>query len=216
MDSGDVRRRFVLANTRLRRVPGVPELRLHLADDVTALWERTETLRGGESAPPFWAFAWPGGQAVARHILDHPETVSGRSVLDLATGSGLCAVAAARSGASRVVAVDVDPLSAAAVEVNSEANGVRLDVEVRDLLSAGPPDVDLVLAGDISYERPMAERMFSWLQRCRRARVDVLVGDPGRAFLPRHLLQEVAGYELPTEVAVENVAVRRASVFRIP
>ncbi len=115
-----------------------------------------------------------------------------------------------------MVAVDVDPLSAAAVEVNSEANGVRLDVEVRDLLSAGPPDVDLVLAGDISYERPMAERMFSWLQRCRRARVDVLVGDPGRAFLPRHLLQEVAGSELPTEVAVENVAVRRASVFRIP
>jgi predicted nicotinamide N-methyase len=155
---------FVRANTRLAPVPFLPELVLYQADEPIELWERTE-VAGAEQPPPFWAFAWAGGQALARHVLDDPELVSGRAVLDLATGSGLVAVAAARAGARVVTANDIDPLSLAAAEANAAANGVPVRLVEGDLLETGFPDADVILAGDVFYSREMAGRVLPFLRR---------------------------------------------------
>ncbi|PPK98173.1 putative nicotinamide N-methyase [Kineococcus xinjiangensis] len=212
----DAMRDFVLAGTRPVRPELVPELRLLLAEDTTALWQQVEERFGRSGTePPFWAAAWAGGQAVARYLLDHPTVVAGRSVLDLASGSGLCAVAAATAGAARVLAVDVDEFSAVAVRENAALNDVAVEVLVADLLGGDPPAVDLVIAGDVWYERRMAERFLAWLHRCRDAGLDVLVGDPGRAFLPRRALVEVARYGIAADPSLESAAVRHAVVFRL-
>ena len=212
----DPRRALVLASTRPGRPPLVPEVELLLTDDTTALWQRVEDLLGTTgSEPPFWAAAWAGGQAVARYVLDHPATVAGRTVLDVASGSGLCAVAAARAGAARVLAADIDELSVAAVAENAVLNGVAVEPVLADLLAADPPAVDVVLAGDVWYERRMAERFLVWLRRCRDAGADVVVGDPGRAFLPREALVEVARYDITADESLESAAVRHAAVFRL-
>ena len=209
-------RDFVLAATRPVRPQLVPELRLLLAEDTTALWQQVEERFGRTGTePPFWAAAWAGGQAVARHLLDTPGAVAGRSVLDLASGSGLCAVAAALAGAAEVTAADVDPLSAVAIAENAALNGVGVRVVLDDLLAGEPLPVDVVLAGDVWYERRMAERFLAWLRRCRDAGSDVLVGDPGRAFLPRGSLVEVARYDIAPDASLESAAVRHAAVFRL-
>ncbi len=210
------RRAFVLANTVLRPAPHVPEVRLHLADDMTLLWQRMEAEAGRTGLePPFWASAWAGGQAVARHLLATPSVVAGRRVLDVASGSGLCAIAAALAGAGRVDAADIDPFSQTAVEVNAAANGVLVTSAVRDVLATDLAGADVVLAGDVCYERRMAERFLSWLRDCRDRGVDVLLGDPGRAFLPEGALVEVGRYAITGDPMLENVGVTSARVFTL-
>jgi predicted nicotinamide N-methyase len=207
---------FVRAHTSVAGSPFLPEIRLHVAADAFALWERTEEeLGGGVGAPPFWAFPWAGGQALARYVLDHPALVRGRTVLDLAAGSGLVAVAAALAGAATVVANEIDPYAAAAIALNARLNDVKLDVRVGDLLD-GDAGTEVVLAGDVFYSRQMAERMLGYLERARSAGAVALVGDPGRAYLPRERLIQVAAYEVPVVSALEDEAVKRATVWRLP
>jgi len=196
----------------------VPELRLHLADEVTALWQLTEDELGRTGVdPPFWAFAWAGGQAVARHLLDAPQEVVGATVLDLATGSGLVALAALRAGAAAVTAVDVDPVSAAAVEENAAANELAagLTVVVADLLAQTPPEVDLLVTGDVCYDRRMADRVVPWLRQAARQGTRVLLGDPGRAYLPATGLTRLATYDVPTTADLEGREVCPASVYEV-
>ncbi len=204
---------FVRAHTRLAPVPFVPELRLYQADEVIALWERTEAA-GVDQPPPFWAFAWAGGQALARHLLDDPELVSGRSVLDLATGSGLVALAAARAGAAPVTANDVDPLSLAAAGANADANGIRLDLLEGDLLD-GDEKYGVVLAGDVFYSREMARRVLPYLRRAAGRGSLVLVGDPGRAYLPVDGMIRRAAYDIPVIEDLESVPIRRTTVWQV-
>lgn len=208
---------FVRAHTRLVPVPFVPELRLHLADEPIELWERTEQGSGAQPPPPFWAFAWAGGQALARHLLDHPGLVAERSVLDLATGSGLVAVAAARAGARSVTANDIDPLSLAATEANAAANAVRVDTVEGDLLDTreGYVEAGVVLAGDVCYSRDMAARVLPFLRWAAGRGALVLVGDPGRAYLPTTGLTRRAAYEVPVLPALESVAVRQTTVWQV-
>ncbi len=181
-----------------------------------APWESLEKeLDAGELPPPFWAFAWLGGQAVARYLLDHREGVSGRRVLDLATGSGLCALAARLAGARDVLAADIDPFVEAAVALNAEANGLAVDVSINDLLQHPPPDVDVVLAGDVFYEQEMATASGGWLHAAAAAGARVLVGDPGRHYLPQSGLTELASYDIPTTRDLEGVEIKRGKVFAL-
>ena len=166
--------------------------------------------------PPFWAFAWAGGQGVARYILDHPEEVAGRRVLDLATGSGIVAIAALKAGAVAALAADIDSFCEAAVELNAEANGVAVAFTARDLLSEAPPPVEVILAGDIAYEKPMAERMFPWLRAAHEAGTRVIVGDPGRSYFPRDGLVRLAEYQVPTTRELEDMEVKRTGVWTFP
>src|SRR6266536_750497 len=189
---------FVRAHTRLAATPFLPEIRLHLAADAFALWEETERQQGGGVAPPpFWAFPWAGGQGLARYVLDHPDLVAGRRVLDLASGSGLVAVAAARSGAARVTANEIDGYALAAIALNASANGVPVRVHAGDLLDGDSGDAEVVLAGDVFYSRDFGARVLRFLDRARVRGALVLVGDPGRAYLPRHRLAELASYPVP-------------------
>jgi predicted nicotinamide N-methyase len=206
---------FVRRHTRPEHPPLVPELTLLVADDVVALWEAMEAERGGPAEePPFWSAAWPGGQALARYVLDHPDVVAGRVALDLGSGSGLVAVAALRAGAERVLASDVDPFSVTAIPLNAAANGVRGVEVVGDVLDQPLPDgVSVVLAGDVCYAREMTGRVLGFLDAARAAGAEVLIGDPGRAYLPGDRLQPLTGYEVPD---VDGGARRRASVFRLP
>jgi predicted nicotinamide N-methyase len=179
------RRAFILENTRLQAPPHTPELTLHLADEVTPIWKLTEeALAEIGLPPPFWAFAWAGGQALARYVLDHPETVAGKRVIDFASGSGLVAIAAMRAGAASVLAVDIDVFCEAAIGVNADVNGVAVAFTQVNLLDAPPPPADVLLAGDICYERPMAEAVMAWLAQGRAAGATVLIGDPGRTYFP--------------------------------
>ncbi len=203
---------FVRAHTRIERPALVPELQLHVVDDVGALWEAMEQEMGPAEEPPFWAAAWPGGQALARYVLDHPEVVEGRSVLDLGAGSGLVAVAALRAGARFVVASDPDPYSATAVAVNAETNRVGPVPVVGDILDDEPPDVDVVLAGDVCYDRAMTERVLPFLGRAWLNGAAVLLGDPGRKYVPREGLLAAAAYDVPDS----DGPVRRTTVWRLP
>ena len=200
------RRAFVTQHTTLRCPEVVPEVRLHLVEDLVALWK----VSGEDDPPPFWAVAWLGGQALARYLLDHPDEVRGRRVLDLGSGSGLVAIAARLAGAADVVAVDIDPFCAAAIELNAACNGVVVDVVIDDLLRRNPPDVDVVLAGDVWYERDMAAQVMAWLAR---SPARVLLGDPGRAYLPREGWTELAAYDVPTTRDLEGVESKRVRVF---
>ncbi|MGY1744368.1 class I SAM-dependent methyltransferase [Blastococcus sp. SYSU D00695] len=205
---------FIRAHTAVRSPSSVPEVRLHVADDVVALWEAMEVSAGGAGdAPPFWAAAWPGGQALARFVLDTPGLVAGRRVLDLGAGSGLVAVAAALAGATTVLASDVDPFSRTAIEVNAGLNGVRGITALGDVLGQPAPPVDVVLAGDVCYDREMTERVVPFLDRARAAGCAVYVGDPGRPYLPHERLVEAAVYEIPE---TEGPGLRRTTVWRLP
>jgi predicted nicotinamide N-methyase len=210
------RRSFVARHTRLRPVDGLDGIRLHLADEVETLWPAVEAALGIDGAPiPFWAFAWAGGLALARYLEEHPEAVRGSRVLDFATGSGLVAIAAARAGAADVAAADIDPFAEAAVGMNARANGVRLSFTRRDLLHEAPPAVDVLLAGDTWYEGPLAERVLPWLEAAAASGIRVLVGDPGRRYLPAAGLEELARYEVRTTTTLEDRAVLEALVFAI-
>ncbi|MCZ2826465.1 MULTISPECIES: class I SAM-dependent methyltransferase [unclassified Modestobacter] len=205
---------FLRAHTRLDRPSLVPEVQLHVADDVVALWEAMETEGGGAGEdPPFWAAAWPGGQALARHVLDHPELVAGRRVLDLGAGSGLVAVAALLAGASSVLASDVDPYSHAAVGLNAEVNGVAGIEVVGDVLDEELPEIDVVLAGDVCYDREMTARVLPFLGAAWLQGATVLLGDPGRAYVPKEGLVAQAEYDVPDAA---GGAVRRTTVWRLP
>jgi predicted nicotinamide N-methyase len=204
---------FVRAHTRLAPVPFVPELVLHQADEPISLWVETEA-GGREQPPPFWAFAWAGGQALARHVLDAPELVAGRDVLDLATGSGLIAIAAARAGARPVTANDIDPLSLAAARVNATANGVDVRFAEGDLLETDGRYA-VILAGDVFYSREMSGRVLPFLRRAAARGALVLVGDPGRAYLPTGGMIERASYDVPVPESLESVAIRHTTVWQV-
>jgi len=215
---------FIRANTIPTHPPLVPELTLHLATDAVALWEMTETeLESAGLPPPFWAFAWAGGQALARFIIDTPETVGGRRVLDLAAGGGIAGLAALWASAAHVTANEIDAHAAAAIALNAEINGLAAGLEIikRDMLDEpvlandGGPLWDVVLAGDVCYERPMAERMLAWLTRHANAGALVLIGDPGRAYLPTIGLQEVARYPVPTPLELEDREIKDTAVLRV-
>jgi predicted nicotinamide N-methyase len=164
-------------------------------------------------APPFWAFAWAGGQAVARWVLDHPQEARGREVLDLATGSGLVAIAAMKAGAASALGADIDPFCAAAVALNAKANGVRVEFTGENLLAGPPPDVELICAGDVFYEKPLAERAHAWLERAHRAGTRVLLGDPGRTYFDRRGLVQLAEYRVATTRELEDAEVKKTGVW---
>lgn len=208
------RARFIIQNTSLLPVPRAPELRLHMASVATDLWEKTEAELGRVGLPPpFWAFAWAGGQALARHVLDYPDLVRGRRVLDFAAGSGIVAISAARSGAASVSACDIDAFAITAMRLNAAANGVAFDAQIGDLV--GRDDGwDVVLAGDVSYERDMAARVTQWLQALHTRGAHVLMGDPGRSYLARELLESVAEYDVPVSRDLEDAEVKKTSIWR--
>jgi predicted nicotinamide N-methyase len=211
------RRAFILANTRLQAPPHTPELQLHLADEVTPIWRLTEEELGELGLPPpFWAFAWAGGQALARYLLDHPAEAAGRRVVDFATGSGIVAIAAMKAGAAQVLAADIDPFCAAAVSLNAAANGVTVAFTDANLLQAPPPPADLILAADICYEQPMAEAAMAWLASARAAGSRVLIGDPGRSYFPKSGLVRLAEYRVPTTRELEDAEIKRTSVWALP
>jgi predicted nicotinamide N-methyase len=209
-------RAFVLRHSRLRAIPAVDGIRLHLADDVLPVWRALQIETGDPDTPlPYWAAAWGGGLAIAGYLRDHPEAVAGRLVYDLASGSGLCAIAAAQAGASAVEANDIDPFAAAAIALNARANRSRIDVTRRDALDDDPPAADVVLAGDCWYTADLAARVLPWLRRVETSGIDVLVGDPGRDHLPTESLVEVAAYDVRTTSDLENLAFTRARVYRL-
>jgi predicted nicotinamide N-methyase len=205
---------FIRANTRLQRPPHAPELQLHLADEITPIWRLTEEeLQSLGLPPPFWAFAWAGGQALARWLLDHPAEVAGKRVLDFATGSGLVAIAALKAGAASARASDIDPFCADAVALNGAANGVAITFTDQDLLDAPAPDVDLICAGDVCYEKPMAEKVRAWLAQAHGRGVRVLIGDPGRSYFPNQGLVRLAEYQVATTRELEDQEVKRTGVW---
>ena len=208
---------FVRGNTAIGRPPLVPEIALHLATEVTPLWQATEaSLAKGAVPPPFWAFAWAGGQALARYLLDNPNLVAGREVLDIGSGSGIVAIAAAMAGAAAVTAAEIDPFAAAAIALNAPLNGVALTIETRDLLDRAAAGWGVALAGDICYEEPMSSRAVALLRRiaARTGRL-ALLGDPGRAYLPREGLIERARYLVPTSRELEDREGREGVVYEV-
>ncbi len=207
---------FIRAHTRLQSPPHAPELKLWLADEITPIWRLTEDELGEMGLPPpFWAFAWAGGQALARWILDHPEEVAGKRVLDFATGSGMVAIAAMKAGAGSALGSDIDAFCADAVRANAEANGVEVAFTDRDLLKKSPPDVGVICAGDVSYEKPMAEAVHAWLRAAARRGVRVLIGDPGRTYFPREGLVKLAEYQVATTRELEDMEVKKTGVWTV-
>lgn len=215
---------FVRDNTAIERPALVPEVALHLASEVVPLWQATEAdLAETGLPPPFWAFAWAGGQALARFLLDRPEWVAGKRVLDFAAGSGVQGIAAALAGAARVEATEIDRFALAALALNAEANGVALELRGADvvgLLNPGPnpgpaPPWEVVLAGDVCYERPMAARVARWLGDLAREGVIVLMGDPGRSYLPKSGLKRLARYAVRTSRELEDSELRNAIVWQV-
>jgi predicted nicotinamide N-methyase len=208
---------FIRANTALQPVPHAPEISLYVADEVTPIWKMTEDALGALGiSPPFWAFAWAGGQAISRYVLDHPEIVRGKSVLDFASGSGLCAIAAMKAGAASALACDIDPFCRAAITVNAEANGVEVGCVIDDLLDAPPPRVEVILAGDICYERSLSERVLAWLKTAHAAGATVLIGDPGRTYFPKTSLVQLAEYQVQTTRELEDFEIKKTGVWSLP
>ncbi|MBI3746952.1 MAG: methyltransferase [Chloroflexi bacterium] len=210
-------RSFVLRRTRLRPLPGLEEIRLHLADEVLPLWHAVQIELGDADAPlPYWAFAWGGGLALAHYLREHPAAVAGRRVFDLGSGSGLVAIAAARAGATDVTGADIDPFAGVAIGLNARANGQRVATVRRDVLDDDPADdIDVILVGDCWYEALLAERASAWLRRARARGIDVLIGDPGRPYLPLDELEELATYEVRTTTELEDMALKQARVYRL-
>ena len=214
----EARRAFIVDNTRLQAPPHTPELALHLADEITPIWRMTEeALAEIGLPPPFWAFAWAGGQALARYVLDNPQVVAGRRVVDFASGSGIVAIAAMKAGAADVLAADIDPFCGAALSLNAEANSVAVAFTDKDLLETAPPAwAEVILAGDICYEKPLAARVIAWLGAARAAGATVLIGDPGRSYFPRTGLDKLAEYQVPTTRELEDMEVKKTAVWTLP
>ena len=213
------RRAFIRANTQLKSVPHVPEISLYVADESVPLWLKTEEeLETIGLPPPYWAFAWAGGQALARYVLDNASDVAGKRVLDLASGSGLVAIAAAKAGAAPVVAADIDGFAEAAISLNGEANGVYVDMVVHDLLdsaASATPRYDVILVGDLFYERDTAARAVAFLDRHAAAGARVLIGDPGRTYLPKERLTRLAEYSVPVTRELEDLEIKRTAVWEL-
>ena len=216
----DDRERFIRTNAELRRPPIVPEVELFLADEVMRLWGETEMASAAREAgmgvlpPPYWAFAWPGGQALARYVLDNPDEVRGRTVLDFGAGSGLVAIAAAKAGASCVVAAETDSLALAAIDLNSRANGVFVEPIGIDIIGSNAR-WNTILAGDMCYERPVAERLVPWLRLLVKSGVRVLLGDPGRNYFPANGVLKIATFIVPTSLDLEDREMRETSIYRL-
>ena len=208
--------RFILDNTILGPTALVPEIRLHLADAVLALWEMTEVeLQEKGVPPPYWAFAWPGGQAIARLLFDRPELVRGRHVLDLGAGGGIGAIAAAMAGAASVRANDIDRFALAAIQLNAAANGVIVESLGGDLLDRPAPACDIILAGDLCYERPMASRVLAWMRAASATGKLVILGDPGRSYAPADGLETIAEYTVPVSLDLEDREQRETTVWKV-
>ena len=205
---------FIRANTILATAPLVPEIRLHLAAEITPIWQATEDqLARSDTAPPFWAFAWPGSQALARHVIDHPGTVAGRRVLDFAAGCGLAAIACVQAGAAEVEAAEIDPLASAAIRLNAAANGVDVTITTADLVGAACR-WDLILCGDVCYEAPMTRHILPWLRQMATT-AEVWIADPGRAYLPVAGLAELARFLVPTSIELEDRTIREVVLSRL-
>ena len=208
-------RAFIQTHTKPFSVPSVPEICLWQAQEATAIWQMTEAdLEGAQLPPPFWAFPWAGGQALARYLLDHPDTVCGRTVIDVASGSGLVAIAAALAGAAMVVANDIDSYSAAAIALNAELNEVSIPVDAADMLSHPPRPADIYLAGDIAYEKSMSTAMLTFFRRAAAQGSSVLIGDPHRSYFPEGL-RRVADYDIVTVADIEDSGVKAATVWTL-
>ena len=209
-------RDFILANTRLLPVPLVPEIMLHLAEESLPIWQKTEEeLEARNIPPPYWAFAWAGGQALARYLLDHASLVAGGHVLDLGSGSGLAAIAAAKAGAAAVKAAEIDAIAIAAITLNAEANGVTVITIERDLLAAAPASAEVVLVGDLFYERALAERTLAYCEQARARQALVLVGDPQRSYFPRDRFEPLAEYAVPVSRELEDAEIKHTAVWRL-
>lgn len=208
-------RDFILANTTLIAPPLVPEIKLHLASEVVPLWRKTEEELEAEGVPPpYWAFAWAGGQALARYILDNPETVSKKSVVDFGSGSGLVAIAAAKAGAKHVLAADIDKFALAAIAENASVNNAEISISADDMIEQ-KGDWQAVLIGDMCYERPLAERLLSWARDLAKAGALVLLGDPGRSYFPKTGVEKLATYHVQTTRDLEDREIRETSVYRL-
>jgi len=206
---------FVRTNTALIVPPLVPEIRLHLATEVVPLWRKTEEELEAEGVPPpYWAFAWAGGQALARYLLDNPGIVRGGTVLDFGSGSGLVAIAAKKAGAASVLAADVDAFAVAAIALNAKANGAAIDTTEDDLIGSGGR-WDAVLCGDMCYERPLAERLLEWLRQRASSGTHVLLGDPGRSYFPKSGVEKLATYSVQTTRDLEDREIRETGVYRL-
>ena len=206
---------FILAQTVIAAPPLTPEIKLHLATEITPIWEATEaSLTRMNLPPPYWAFAWAGGQALTRFLIDHPDWVKGKRVLDFAAGSGLSAIGAAKAGAASVQAAEIDDYAIAAIALNARVNDVAIELLREDLVGV-EPRWDVVLAGDVCYERPMAERVIAWFRALAGRGVAILMGDPGRAYLPQSGLVELARYQVPTSLELEDRIVRETIVWRL-
>ncbi len=205
---------FVHAQTRLSHAPLVPEIALHLATEITPIWQATEDWLAARNVdPPYWAFAWPGGQALARHVLDHPARVAGRRVLDFAAGCGVTAIACAQRGAASVDAAEIDPMATAAIRLNAAANGVSITTLVDDIVGS-PCRWDVILCGDVCYEAPMTAHILPWLIDMAH-QAEIWLADPGRAYLPRHGLAEFARYCVPTSLELEDRGEREVVLYRL-
>ncbi|MEZ5782780.1 MAG: methyltransferase [Rhizobiaceae bacterium] len=206
--------RFILANTTLGAPPHVPEIVLHLADEAHDLWQKTEEeLAEIGLPPPFWAFAWAGGQGLSRYLLDNPAVLAGKRALDFAAGSGLVGISAVNAGARDVISADIDPFCEAAMRLNAAANNVALETVIADLIGHDH-GWDVLLAGDIFYQRDIVDRLVPWFETLRRRGCDIIVGDPGRAYLPKDRLEQVAEYRVPVSRALEDAEVKRTVVWR--
>jgi predicted nicotinamide N-methyase len=204
---------FIRANTAPLPVPNCPTITLHLAHEAVALWQLTEAELEAQGLPlPFWAFAWAGGQGLARYVLDNPDVVAGKSVLDLASGSGLVGIAAKMAGAGRVLCADIDPFCAQAIALNAALNSVELEVTLTDLIGTDV-DYDVILVGDLFYEREIAGPLFAWLQVLHEKGTQILIGDPGRTYLPKSGLTAVADYQIAVSRALEDAEVKRTRVW---
>ncbi len=207
---------FVLRHTHLGPVLGLEEIRLHLADEVLPLWHalqiETDDL---DTALPYWAFAWAGGLAIGQYLRENPDVVAGRRVFDLASGSGLCAIAALRAGAAESTGADIDAFAAAAIDINARANGRRVTIVHRDVLDEEPPAVDVILAGDCFYDVNLAGRVLPWLRRARDRGIEVLVGDPGRRYLPHDELVELASYDVRSTTQLEDLELKQGRVYAL-
>jgi predicted nicotinamide N-methyase len=207
---------FIRANTKLLPVPLVPEIRLYLAEESLPIWRKTEDELGEMNVPPpYWAFAWAGGQALARYILDNPPTVAGARVLDLGSGSGLTAIAAMRAGAARVLAADIDALALAAIDLNAAANAVAVEATREDLLAGAPGRFDIVLVGDLFYERTLAERVLAFIEAASANGAEILVGDPRRSYFPKDRFCQIAEYAVPVTRELEDAEIKRTAVWRL-
>ena len=207
---------FIRQNTTVMCPPLVPEVKLHLAHEAVPLWQKTEEELGETGLPPpFWAFAWAGGQALARYVLDDAPSFAGREALDLATGSGLVAIAAAKSGASHITAADIDGFAVTAAQLNADLNQVTLDIKLEDFLLLPPAPVDVILVGDLFYEKSLASRCLAWLQQAQNLGAKILIGDPGRSYLPKDRLEKLAEYNVPVTRDLEDAEIKKTSVWQL-